>query len=536
VTLLHRLLSILRWLLRRHKAERDLNDELQTYVDMAAADHIRDGSTPAEARRQAILELGGLEQAKERVRTGRHGAWLDSLGQDVRYGLRQVRRSPGFSAIAIVTLALGLGLTTAVFGVFNAVLLRPLSYPNPERLMWIATRDASAPFPMETVLAPDFLAWKAQATSFEHVVAFDLYDDPITIDGDATRERVASVSAGFWELAGVRLTHGRFPAPDERDTVLVSHRFFQERLRSDGNSIGKVATIDGRPVTIIGILPPKFLVHLPWPTWPGFEPEDVTAFRTMYVEPPIGTRIRLLNVVGKLRAGVTIEQARAELATIGARVAQANPNYPGNRMTLRLVPLAEHLTGSSRLALSVLLSAVLLVLLMACANVASLLFSRGAARQKEIAIRAAVGAGRGRLVRQLLIESLMLALGGGAAGLVVAYWSLSVIFAVVPNAIPRLMESSIDGPVLAFGVVATLVTAFAFGVGPAFALRSVNLQHALNLGSRPSSIGSMSPRARGSLVAAEMAFAVVLLTGAGLLIKSFWQLTAHPDGFEPAQS
>jgi putative ABC transport system permease protein len=535
VTLLHRLMSILRWWLRRQKAERDLNDELQTFVEMAAADHVRDGSTPAEARRQAILELGGLEQAKERVRTGRHGAWLDSLGQDVRYGLRQVRRSPGFSAIAIATLALGLGLTTAIFGVFNAVLLRPLSYPNPERLMWIATRDARAPFPMETVLAPDFLAWKAQATSFEHVVAYDLSDEPIIVDGDATRERVASVSTGFWELAGVRLTHGRLPAQDERDMVLVSHGFFQARLGGDATSIGKVVRIAGRPVTIIGVLPPTFLVHLPWPTWPGFEPEDVTAFQTMYVDPPVGNQIRLLNVVGKLRAGVTIEQARAELQTIGARLAQANPAYPGSRMTLRLVPLAEHLAGHSRLALHLLLSAVLLVLLMACANVASLLFARGAARQKEIAIRAAVGAGRGRLVRQLLVESLMLGAGGGVAGLVVAYWSLSLILGAVPDAIPRLMESSIDGSVLAFGLVATLVTAFAFGVGPAFALRGVHLQHALNLGSRPSSVGSMNPRARGSLVAAEMAFAVVLLTGAGLLIKSFGQLTAHPAGFEPAQ-
>jgi putative ABC transport system permease protein len=459
--------------------------------------------------------------------------WRHQLAQDVRFAFRMLRRAPGFTATVIVTLALGIGMTSAVFGVFNAVLLKPLAYPNPERLMWISTHDPSAPFPMETVLAPDFLAWKGQAGSFEHIVAYDLSDDPVIIDGDATRERIAHVSEGFWELSGVRLAHGRFPAKDERGTLLVSAEFFEARLGGDARRIGKAIVIDGRPATIVGVLPRQFPLQLPWPAWPGFEPHDVAAFQTMRVEPPTGNQIQLLNVVGKLKAGVTIEQARAELATIGARFAQANPAYPGNRMILRLVPLSDELAGDARIALGVLLSAVVFVLLMACANVASLLFGRGSARQKEIAIRAAVGAGRARLFRQLLIESLMLAVVGGAAGLLLARWSLSLILALVPQAIPRLMESSIDGSVLAFTVGASLVTALVFGVGPALAVGHVNLHHVLNLGARPFSRVAMTPRAGRWLVAVEMALAVVLLTGAGLLVKSFWLMNAHPAGFEP---
>ena len=313
----------------------------------------------------------------------------------------------------------------------------------------------------------------------------------------------------------------------------MSYDFFEARLGGDTRSIGKAAIIDARPATIVGVLPRNFTLHLPWPRWPGFEPENVAAYRTRRIDPPKGNQIQLLNVVGKLKPGVTIEQARAELETIRARTAQDQPAFRGNRFTLRLVPLSEELTGSARLALTVLLSAVVFVLLIACANVASLLFGRGSARQKEMAIRAAVGAGRARLFRQVLIESLILATAGGAAGLLLARWSLSLILAVVPEAVPRLMESSIDGSVLAFTVGASLITALAFGVGPALALGRVNPQRALNHGVRSYSSVSLTPRAGKLLVAVEIALAVVLLTGAGLMIKSFWRLNAHPAGFEP---
>ena len=313
----------------------------------------------------------------------------------------------------------------------------------------------------------------------------------------------------------------------------MSYDFFEARLGGETRSIGKAAIIDARPATIVGVLPRNFILQLPWPRWPGFEPQSVAAYRTRRIDPPKGNQIQLLNVVGKLKPGVTIEQARAELETIRARTAQEQPAFHGNRFTLRLVPLSEELTGNARLALTVLLSAVVFVLLIACANVASLLFGRGSARQKEMAIRAAVGAGRARLFGQVLIESLILATVGGAAGLLLARWSLSLILAVVPEAIPRLMETSIDGSVLAFTVGASLITALAFGVGPALALGRVNPQRALNHGVRSYSGVSLTPRAGKLLVAVEVALAVVLLTGAGLMIKSFWRLNAHPAGFEP---
>jgi putative ABC transport system permease protein len=399
---------------------------------------------------------------------------LNRLAEDTRFAFRMLSRAPGFSAAIILTVAVSIGMATAVFSVFNAVLLRPLAYPNPERLLTISERDANAPFPMERVLGPNFVAWTAEGASFEHLVAYDLADEPVAIEGAATRERVARVSDGFWGLSGARLAHGRFPAPGEIGALVVSHDLFDVRLGGDAQRLGTAANVDGRPVTIVGVLPREFPLHLPWPSSPGFEPLDVAAYRTVRVDPPTGNSVQLLNVVGKLKPGVTMEQARAELETIRARVAHANPGYPGNRMILRLVPLSERLTGDARLPLSVLLSAVVCVLLIACANIANLLLGRGSTRQKEIAIRAAVGADPGRLFKQLILESLMMAVAGGVAGLVLARWSLRLILAAVPQAIPRLMESSIDGSVLAFTVVVSFVAALVFGIGPALAVGGVN--------------------------------------------------------------
>jgi putative ABC transport system permease protein len=461
--------------------------------------------------------------------------WLHDLTQDARFAVRMLRRIPGTAAIVILTLALGIGMTSAVFSVFNAVLLRPLAYPDPERLLWLSTYETDAPFRMQTVLDPDFVDWKSHAGSLEHLVAYDLSDAPVIIDGEATQERIAMVSDGFWELSGVRPSHGRVPAPGERDTLLLSYDFFEVKLGADPGAIGKAVTVDGGPVTIVGVLPRGFPLQLPWPGWPGFEPREIAAYRTVIIETASGNMLQMLNVVGKLKPGATIDQARAEIETIRARAARERPAYPGNRMALRVVPLSRELSGDARLALGVLLGSVVFVLLIACANVASLLLARASERRKEIAIRAALGATRTRLSRQLLIESLILALAGGAAGLLVADWGLSLILGLVPHAIPRLTEASIDGRVVAFAFGASLSSALVFGVAPALALGTVHLQDGLKLGATPASSIAMTPRAARLLVGIEMALAIVLLTGAGLLMKSFWQMNAHPPGFDPGR-
>ncbi len=518
---------------KRKQSLDDLDRDIREHLDRETEDNIARGMSFEEARQAALRTFGNVALVKEDTRAVWTAVWLQQLLQDVRYGLRMSRRNPGFTAVVVLTLALGIGMNTAVFSVFNAVLLRPLAYPNPERLVSISTYDDRSPFPTDAVLGPDFVDWRDQAVSFEHVVAYDQGDETLVTRGIATQTRIAMVSEGFWELSAAKPVLGRLPARGERNTILVSHRFFERSFQGDPDAVGESVTLDGRQVTIVGVLSDEFLFQLPSPTWPGFEPKDLDGFRTEAIQAQSRTGpIQLLTVIGKLKPGVTIERARAEIETIRQRTAQAHPAYPANRATLRLVSLQEELVGQARLALWVLMAAVGVVLLIACANVANLLLGRASARQKEIAIRTSLGAGRTRVFRQLLVESLVLALLGGATGLLLARWALGVMVGLMPQAVPRLAESTIDGGVVAFTMGSLLMTVVLFGVGPAAALWKVDYD-VLNDGARGSSRTSRSPRVGTWLVAVEMALAVVLLTGAGLLAKSFWRLNAHPPGFEP---
>jgi putative ABC transport system permease protein len=504
----------LRWLRPSHRAarERDMQEELESLKAIAGKN-----------------ELGNLTLVAEDSRRGWTMVWIEQLLQDFRYALRTLRRSPGFAIVVILTLALAIGMSTSVFSVLNAVLLRPTSYPDSNRLLWVTTFDTQ--WEEEWVSAWDFRNWQEQAQSFDGLVSYETFDFRIPTAEGRLPVRAAFVSQDFWKVSGVRPALGRLPLEGEENVLVLSSGTFERWLQSDPTAIGKAGIdIEGRRQTVIGVLPKEFLFEFPAHLAGFLDDKDIDVYR-----PPLGYGVGrgTLSVVGRLKTGVSIDQARAELAAIRERVASNNPRQEATEMELRLTPLLEKRTGHVHSAVWVLFGAVLFVLLIACANVANLLLSRASVRQKEIAIRASVGAGRMRVLRQFAVESSLLVCAGGATGLLLAYWAIAVIVRLSAKALPRLPEASMDFRVVLFALGASMLTAFVFGLTPMIALRRANLQNGLKDASKAASASLGGLRARRTLVALELAFAVVLVAGAGLMVKSFLRMNAHPDGFEP---
>jgi putative ABC transport system permease protein len=520
-------------MMRHTRALHDLDQDIRDHIARETRENLERGMSPEDARGAALRRFGNVLRVKEDTRRVWIPLWFEQVCQDGRYTLRTLRRTPGFAALVVVTLALGIGMNTAVFSVLNGVLLRPLSYPQPERLVWAATTDPV--YHEEIVPRYDFRAWKAQGQSFDRMVAYVTADNTIATTDGAVRTRVARVSEDFWEVAHPRLALGRLPASGESDALVLSHRLFEEKFHGNSSILGRLATFEGSTVTIVGILHEDVRFELVPPPRRDVDVRDVEAYVPLEAAPQdtARSRGRTVNVVAKLKPDVTIEQARQELDVIRARVSQDSPNAYLDKMPLQVATLQDRLVAQSRSVLWVLQGAVLFVLFMASATVANLLLARASVRRKEIAIRASLGAGRARVLRQFLTESLVLASLSAAIGLLAVRVGLVSLVRLVPRAVPRLAEASVDGRVIGYALVASIATIVLFGLAPALSVWRTDLVEALRDGTRTTSAGAGSLRLRRFLVAVQLALAVVLLIGGGLMVKSFMRMNAHPPGFHP---
>ena len=457
---------------------------------------------------------------------------MQTLWQDVRYGARMMTKNPGFSLVAIVALALGIGANSAIFSVINAVLLRPLPFAEPERLVTVGNTDLKQGTNEFFLTWPDFADYRAMNQSFQTLAGFDERDVTLTGTGEAARLHGAMVTSDLFPMLGVGPQIGRaFTAEEEKPgthVVLLSHGLWQRRFNADPNVVGRAVGINGRSYTVAGVMPAGFAFPL------GAEPVEL--WINAGVDGEGGAPLmkqrgnHYLEVLGRLKPGVTLAQAQAEIGRIAANLGQ---QYPDTNSAFGgiAVPFYQRVTGDARLALLVLLGAVGCVLLIACANVANLLLARASARRREIAIRAALGAGRGRVVRQLLTESVLLSLCGGVAGMMLALWGTEVLLAMVPKGLPRAAEASLDGRVLGFTLLISLLTGMLFGLAPAWQSLRTDLNDTLREGGRGGD--GRGSRVRSALIVSEVAVAFLLLVCAGLLINSFWRLRQVNPGFDP---
>ncbi|HWP42569.1 MAG TPA: ABC transporter permease [Blastocatellia bacterium] len=526
--MLNRLRLRLRALFRKGEMERELDEELRFHLEKEVEQNLARGMGPEEARLAALRSFGGVEQVKEESRDVRGVRFLEELGQDLRYGARMLVKNPGFTVVAVIMLALGIGANTAIFSVVNAVLLRPLDYEDPDRLVTVLENNWQKGWTRFAVAPGNFAAWREQNQVFEQMAAFTGSSFTLVGEGEPEQLPGTRASANLFALLGVKPALGRDFLPEEdhpggERVVIVSHRLWQRRFGADPGLVGKPLTLNGQSYTVVGVMPAGFL--FPNPRTELWVPVAFSAG-------DLGNRGGHDYVaIARLKPGVTLEQAQTEMSAIAARLEEQYPETNaawGARVTL----LVEEVVGDVRPALLALVCAVAFVLLIACANVANLLLARAAARQKEVAIRAALGSSRSRLLRQLLTESVLLSLLGGAFGMLLAAWGVDALVSLGPANIPRLSQVGIDGRVLGFAFLISLATGIIFGLAPALQASQTDLSESLKEGGRSSSAGAGSQRLRRLLVVAEVALALALLVGAGLMIKSFVRLSEVETGFD----
>ena len=522
----------IRALRQRETVINDIDREMRLHLELQVEENIRAGMSPAEARAEAMRSFGNVNKAVDAAYDVKGGGLLESLTQDVRYGVRILVKHKAFTGIAVLTLALGIGANTAIFSVVNELLLRPLPYRDAERIvmLWEVTPTGRH---QNTTSRANFRAWRAQNTSYENVAAFTDQRFNLTGDGEPEELSVQMATPELFKVLGVEPLIGRtFLSDDDGKppVAVLSYGLWQRRFGGQASVIGRPITLSGIQFTVIGVMPANFQFHIKQRSGTG-RPAEVWTILPMTVGPGANERGRFLSVVGRLKDGVTVDHAGAELRTIEARLSDEVPQFNKN-YSAEVLPLREQFFGNVRRPLWLMLGAVGFVLLIACANVANLLLSLATSREKEIAVRAALGARRIRIVRQLLTESLLLALLGSALGLGFAWLGIKALMLISPKDLVSLQSVSINMTVLLWTLGVSILTGIIFGLAPALHISRLNLNDSLKDGGKSESgQASGSRRLRSALVVSEIALAVVLLASAGLLIRSFIRLQQVDRGF-----
>jgi putative ABC transport system permease protein len=514
----------------------EVDEELRFHIEMRIAELIDGGLHASAAREEALRQFGDWGETREvcvssderRESSSERRRYLDELRQDIVHGARQLRQRWPVTVVAAITLAVGVGASTAIFSATDHVLLRPLPYAEPERIVAIFESDSKQGRDKLDVSPGNFLDWQRRSTLFESMGLVDPFSFDLITDGPPQAVSSWNVSSGYLESLGVQPVIGRLPRPEDYQrnaaaTILISEEFWQRRFGGDRDVVGKVLRLDGRMASIIGVLP----ASLKYPN-----AEDLWAPKAFRDDEIQDRYSQYMHAVGKLKPGVTVAQAEGELNAIMRQLKAENPTIMETD-GVRLIPLEREILGNVRPALLVLLGAVGFVLLIACANVASLLLAAGSERSKELAVRASLGAGRRRLLHQLATESVLLALVGGALALVFARLAVRAVIALSPPDLPRVESIAIDGRVLGFSLALTLITAVLFGLAPALRFSRPDLLSTLRASGRSVTAGRQRNRLRGALVVGEVALALMLLIGAGLLMRSFVRLRSNDLGFEP---
>lgn len=530
--LIPRLTSLWRNLFHKDQVDREFTEEIQSYLDLLTDTKIKQGLSPREAKREALIEVGGVDQVQERVREIRMGQFIETAWRDVRVGVRALVHSPVFTIATVLSLALGIGANTAIFSVVNGLLLRPLPYPESERIVDVWHTPPQQSFPgldRFSVSPANYLDWKAQSSSFDQMSVYSYTGFSLSTGGDPVPLIGAAVSSDFFSVLRTNAMQGRtFTVDDERpgrdQVVVIGYGLWQRAFGANPGVVGQPVIINSRSFTVVGIMPAGFEFPRQADLWVPLAWDDKER------------QIRSIHdylVIARLKQDVSLNQAQAEMSTISSRLEQQYPEEDKGWGAV-VIPFREDLIGDIRPALLVLFCAVGFVLLIACANVANLMLARGANRQKEIAVRIALGAGRARLVRQLLTESVLLAVSGGLLGLLIAVWGSKVLVRL--GSLPNSGDIGVDIWALGFTFVLSFAAGIIIGIVPALQFTKTNISDNLKLGSGRTGGSQLKQHTRKALVISEVALSLVLLIGAGLMIRSFWKLQNVKPGFDPGNA